>query len=107
MEILRRTPWSRIREQQSLYKESLEIVHKGNKDGAVSVTMPTNMQKAPVVECLEDCARITSKELALVHSVKSGTLQIAESGCRLVKMLSRTQPSKRSEKNAEKSAILK
>ena len=30
---------------------------------------------APVVECLDGPARITSKELAPIHSVKSGTLQ--------------------------------
>ena len=29
MEILRRTPWSRIREQNSVYKEFLEIVGNG------------------------------------------------------------------------------
>ena len=28
------------------------------------------------VECLDGHARITSKELALIHSVKNGTLQI-------------------------------
>ena len=33
--------------------------------------------KAPVVECLDGPARITSKELAPIHSVKSGTLQNA------------------------------
>ena len=31
----------------------------------------------PVVECLDGHARITSKELAPIHSVKSGTLQNA------------------------------
>ena len=33
--------------------------------------------KAPVVECFDGLARITSKELAPIHSVKSGTLQNA------------------------------
>ena len=33
--------------------------------------------KAPVVECLDGRGRITSKELAPIHSVKSGTLQNA------------------------------
>ena len=33
--------------------------------------------KARVVECLDGHARITSKELAPIHSVKSGTLQNA------------------------------
>ena len=34
-------------------------------------------ERDPVVECLDDHARITSKELAPNHSVKSGTLQNA------------------------------
>ena len=34
-------------------------------------------ERVPVVECLDDLARITSKERAPIHSVKSGTLQNA------------------------------
>ena len=34
-------------------------------------------EKVPVVECLDGPARITSKELAPIHSVKNGTLQNA------------------------------
>ena len=34
-------------------------------------------EKVPVVECLDGLARITSKELAITHFVKSGTLQNA------------------------------
>ena len=34
-------------------------------------------KKVPVVECLDGLARITSKELAITHSVKNGTLQNA------------------------------
>ena len=34
-------------------------------------------EKVPVVECLDGFARITSKELAITHSVKDGTLQNA------------------------------
>ena len=34
-------------------------------------------EEVPVVECLDGLARITSKELAPIHSVKSGTLQNA------------------------------
>ena len=30
-------------------------------------------ERVPVVECLDGLASITSKELALIHSVKSGT----------------------------------
>ena len=33
--------------------------------------------RVPVVECLDGLARITSKELAPIHYVKSGTLQNA------------------------------
>ena len=33
--------------------------------------------RVPVVECLDGFARITSKELAPIHSVKNGTLQNA------------------------------
>ena len=32
-------------------------------------------EEVPVVECLDGLARITSEELAPIHSVKSGTLQ--------------------------------
>ena len=44
-------------------------------------------EKVPVVECLDGLARITSKELAPIRSVKSGTLQKClfhktKSGCR-------------------------
>ena len=35
MEILRRTPWSRIGEQNSVYKEFLEIVGNGKPTGSV------------------------------------------------------------------------
>ena len=34
-------------------------------------------EQVPVVECFDGLARITSKELASIHSVKSGTLQNA------------------------------
>ena len=45
--------------------------------------------KAPVVECHDGLARITLEELAITHSVKSGTLQEClfyktKSGCRFV-----------------------
>ena len=114
MEIMRRTPWSRIREQNSVYKEFLEIVGNGKPTGsvwketiAVSVTMSISVQKwhsrirlrvlscnrmrekrrdtevpgeeVPVVECLDGLARITSKELAITHSVKNDILHNASS----------------------------
>ena len=34
-------------------------------------------ERVPVVECLDGPARVSSKELAPLHSVKSGTLQNA------------------------------
>ena len=34
-------------------------------------------ERVPVVECLDGHARITSKELAITHFVKNGTLQNA------------------------------
>ena len=34
-------------------------------------------EEVPVVECFDGPARITLKELAITHSVKSGTLQNA------------------------------
>ena len=40
--------------------------------------------RVPVVECLDCRATIISKELAPIHSVKSGTLQNAFSTSRVV-----------------------
>ena len=53
---------------------------------------------APVVECHDGLARITSEELATTHSVKNGTLQNAcfyktESGCRFGEKLRVRTPS--------------
>ena len=67
-------------------------------------------------ECFGGPARITSKELAPIHSVKSGTLQKylfykTKSGCRFEEKCSYAhrqvdeQPGKRSRKNADKSAV--
>ena len=72
--------------------------------------------RVPVVECLDGPARITSKELAPILSVKSGILQKclfykSESGCGLGKKCScahrpvEEQPSKRSKKNHNTSAV--
>ena len=112
MGIMRRTPWSRIREQNSVYKEFLEIVGDGKPTGsvlketiAVSTTIWISVEKVhhqirlrvlscgrmsenhrepevpeaevPVVERLDGPARITSKELAPIHYVKSVALQNA------------------------------
>ena len=103
---MKETPWSRIREQNSVDKEFLEIVGSGKATGSVpketivvSVTMSISVQnrhsrillrilscsrmremrrKPEVpVECLDGLARITLKELAPIHSVKRGTLQNA------------------------------
>ena len=106
LEILRRTPWSRLREQNSVYKEFLEIVgndkptgsvwkedncssrHDMNKRGKSSPSNPSpnpilqrnekNRElEVPVVERLDGLAKIISEELATTHFVKSGTLQNA------------------------------
>ena len=72
--------------------------------------------KAPVVECLDGLARITSKELAITHSVKGGTLQnacstrprvlqICEKKCSYGHRQVDEQPTKRSKKNDDKSAV--
>ena len=52
MEIMKETPWSRIRGQNSVDKEFLEIVGNGKPTGSalketivVSVTMSINVQK--------------------------------------------------------------
>ena len=73
-------------------------------------------EKVPVVECLDGLARITSKELASTHSVKSGTLQNAcSTRPRMVVGLRKSaqyahrqvdeQPTKRSKQNDDKSAV--
>ena len=73
--------------------------------------------EAKVGKWLDCCARITSKELAPLHSVKNGILQNeclfykSEEGCRFGEKCSYAhrqvdkQPSKRSNKNGDKSAV--
>ena len=73
-------------------------------------------EKVLVVECLDVHAMITSKELAPIHSVKSGTLQNAcstrlrvvadlEEKCSYAHCQVDEQPSKRSKKNDDKNAV--
>ena len=72
-------------------------------------------EKVPVVECLDGLARITSKQLAPIHSVKGGTPRMLvlqdKSGCKFGEKCSYAhrqvdeQPSKRSKKNDDKSAV--
>ena len=73
-------------------------------------------ERVPVVECLDGHARITSKELAPIHSVKKWhhpecLFYKSESGCRFGEKCSyahrqvHEQPSKRSKKNDDKSAV--
>ena len=77
---------------------------------------PEAPRKVPVVECLDGLARITSKELAMAHFVKNGTLPEClfyktKSGCRFGEKCSFAhrqvveQPTKRSKKNDDKSAV--
>ena len=112
MQIMRKTPWSGIREQNSVCKEFLKIVGNGKPTDSVceeTMTVSTTVsisveklhqqirlrilscsrmnenhrepelseEKVPVVECLDDLARITSEELAITHALKSGTLHNA------------------------------
>ena len=111
MEIMRRTPWSRIREKQrvqrilgdcwqwettgSVWKETIAVsatisisVEKLHHQIRLRILSCSRMsenhrepevpkEKVPVEECLDGLARITSKELAITHFVKSGTLQNA------------------------------
>ena len=69
-------------------------------------------ERAPVVECIDGLARITSKELAPIHSVKNGCLFYkTKSGCRFGEKCSDAhrqvdeQPCQRSKKNGDKSAV--
>ena len=73
-------------------------------------------ERFPAAECLDGHARTTSKELAPIHSVKSGTLQnacstrprvFADLGekCSYAHRQVDEQPSKRSKKNDDKSAV--
>ena len=73
-------------------------------------------EKVPVIECLDGLARITSKELASTHSVKSGTLQnacftrprvVADFGekCSFAHRQVDAQPTKWSKSNNDKSAV--
>ena len=73
--------------------------------------------KVPVVECLDGLARITSKELAITHFVEGGTLQnacstrprvvagLGKSACSCAHRQVDEQPTKRSKKNDDKSAV--
>ena len=73
-----------------MYKEYLEIVGNGSPTGSVleetiAVSVTKEMRREPEVpeervlveECPDGPARMTSKELAPIHSVKSDTLQNA------------------------------
>ena len=85
---MRQAPWSRIRGQNSMNKEVLEIVGNGKLTGsvrketiAVSDTIRISVQNRhsrillPQVGKWLDCrARITSKEVAQLRSVKNGIL---------------------------------
>ena len=72
--------------------------------------------RVPVEECFDGHARITSKELAPIHCVKSGILQNAcatsprvdvrfGEKCSYAHRQVEEQPSKRSKKNGDKSAV--
>ena len=100
MEILKQTPWSRIRGQNSVHKEVLQIVgncsfrHDMNKRAILTQPNPSPRsstqqsvkmhrepevpeEEVPMVESLDGPARITSRELAPIHSAKNGIFQNA------------------------------
>ena len=73
-------------------------------------------ENVPVVECLDGLARITLKELAITHFVKKWhppecLFYKTKSGCRFGEKCSYAhrqvgeQPTKRSKKNGDKSAV--
>ena len=74
-------------------------------------------ERVPVVECFDGLARITSKELAITHFVKSGTLgsacstrprvvaDLVKSALMHIARLMNKQLSKRSKKNDDISAV--
>ena len=89
-EIMKETPWSRTRGKTAWTIKSNDV----NKCGTMtqSNASPRSFMqqsecnasitrsprgKSPVEACLDGLARITSKELAPIHSVKNGTLQNA------------------------------
>ena len=104
---MKETPWSRIRGQNSVDKEgngkptgsvlketivdsvailiSVQNWHSRILLRVLSCSRMREMRRepevpearVPVIECLDGPARITSKELAPIHSVKSGILQNA------------------------------
>ena len=104
-EILRRTPWSRIRDKTACTKNSWRLLAMGvQRAGFQSrqVLFPSQLhhqirlrilscgrmsenhrgpevpeEEVPVVECRDGTARITLEELATTHFVKSGILQNA------------------------------
>ena len=140
-EIMKETTWSRIRRQNSSGKPTGSVL---KETIAVSVTISISVQnrhhqirlrilscsrmsenhrepevpesRVPVVECLDGPARITSKKLAPIHSVKSGILQnacststrvVAELGKSALMRIARLKnnPAKGPKKNGDKSAV--
>ena len=144
-EILRQTPWSRIRGQQREQRtlgDSLQwkangqcskgddcsFRHDINKRAKTTQPNPSPSSKemhrepevqeakVPVEGCFDCPARITSKELAQIHSVTNGILQNAcftsrrmdadlGEKCSYAHRQVEEQPCKRSKKNGDKSAV--
>ena len=93
-EIMKETPWSRIRRQNSVNKELWDNVGIGKPTGSVlkenncsfrhdvnkraKLTQPNpSPREAKEGKWLDCRARVTSKELAPIHSMKNGILQNA------------------------------
>ena len=116
MEILKQAPWSII---MSVQKETIAVsdkisihVQKRHSRILLRALLRGRMREmrrepevleaeAQVEECLDCRARITSKELAPVHSVKNGILQNACSTCQKKD----ADLGKRSKNNGDKSAV--
>ena len=134
MEILR-TPWSRIREQNSVYKEFLEIVGNGSPTGsvlketiAVSATISISVEKLHcqmrlrILSCSTRSPRGKSPSGRMSRWPCKDSFNEkwhppecvfykTKSGCRFGEKFSYAhrqvdeQPTKRSEKNDDKSAV--
>ena len=70
MEVLRRTPWSRIREQNSVYQESMEIVGTGKPTGSVwketiavsaTISISVEMSHHQIRLRILSCSRMSAK----------------------------------------------
>ena len=69
-----RKPWQ---EDEETRKDTSIVLIRQEQSCTQSREPEVPEERVPVVECLDGHARITSKELAPIHSVKSSTFQSA------------------------------